>query len=290
MVPDECILRNMDSSQTNSTDAPKVDAVLEENPPAQVDGVERQNEVNNKEEESSSSSGSAEKDLTLGNGEDKEAENKDTHDGGGIKNGTAVDEEHRGEEESQDDADNTNTPTVGAPDKASDTNCLPSLPKNNVVDSNVSTATDSPNVVLRIPQARLASNSESVFSESDSPVQNGPDDASVSNSDQPKNLVNTDTPAEDHQPKSGISSRRASYIDVVGLSDDPAEVPSANGTSAAPDNPMDTAVEEAEDKDFSEDEDKLVINEGGAERKAPDEEEVVTIGQLNFCGHLKKCV
>ncbi|XP_018023072.1 uncharacterized protein LOC108679063 isoform X2 [Hyalella azteca] len=270
MVPDECVLRNMDSRDTNSTDEPKVDSVVIQN----VENERNQTQEGDENvppqalsalgDEGSSGSGNA-------SSHDNEEQN--------IQHAETVEqnlEEVPGKNASESESESENL-EIAVPDETGDVENLNNLSENNVEDKNTLNE-DSPNVFLKIPQARLVSNVDSAIPPyKNTSVQNGPENIVVDDvADDAKDPVINTSPATPSdvpkdEPKSGLSSRRASYIDVVGLSADEqsAEAEAANHVPVSPDT---LCKEDSEDKDFSEDEDKLVIHEGSSERK-PDEDD-----------------
>lgn len=175
------------------------------------------------------------------------------------------------------------------------------------VDSLDSQSASPNNVLLRIPLSKPDTNSGNPDESKCVIVQNGPDKPSEHKQEDSEvvrdNTVLSVKDKEDAATTVAVTPRRASYIDVVGLSGDelptagPSVSAAANGTvspatvaSATTDRPTNTAVdpsvaatlppgvfsaEDTEDKDLSEDEDKLVIHEGGADRRAEEEDDEV---------------
>lgn len=260
MVPDDCLLRTMASSTTTSSGpATKMDAAP----------------------------------LPLGDEEEEGGGPPQDHDSQNNK------ELHRSQP---------------SPDNNSDT-----APSNSLGGGQVDSVEDfksaSPSsVLLRIPLTKPYTNSENPDESKCVIVQNGPDKVSEHKQDDGSAVVRDDIALSLVESDGAISSRRASYIDVVGLSGDeltttttpvPTSVSaSANGTvspatvvstdsstattaagGAGGESSVATppagvfSAEDTEDKDMSEDEDKLVIHEGCGERRAEEEEdeEVIAI-------------
>lgn len=205
------------------------------------------------------------------------------------------------------------------------TNSIANNVVNNVVNNNSNNSNssngDSQNVLLRIPRAKTPANSsDDSYSNLTKSVQNGPDNILDEINVENDNQLNTpsvwnDTklveardsetePASGETGESKAPSRRASYIDVVGLSSDELQTCPISGDNSTADGDIASTngvaspalraatatpkvIDESEDKDFSEDEDKLVIHEGSTDRRADagdikqEDDKVVTIGE--FC-------